>query len=331
MERFVAIDHVCAWPNLTLLPDDTIVASIFDQPCHGTWEGDVACWSSRDAGRSWESLGIPAPHAPGTNHMHVAAGLAHDGALIVISSGWTHKAPRGQEPPEGDRTPLSPWVSRSTDGGSSWEQGRDVAMPDGLPPVMPYGNIVRCPDRTLGACFYSRRPDADHRAFLLRSSDDGRTWDDPAPIGPGCYSETPILCLDERRWLAGGRAQEDGHVELVASEDGGLTWECRGQLTLPGQHPSDLLRLRDGRILAVYGIRNRGLYGLGARASGDEGRTWGAPVLLLDLEDTSDGGYPSSVQVADGTIVTAYYSDGIPAHRRWHMGVLRWSPDLLAD
>ena len=329
MERFVAIDDVCAWPNLTLLPDGTVVASIFDQPCHGTWEGDVACWASSDAGRTWQPLSIPAQHAPGTNHMHVAAGIAHDGALIVISSGWTHQAPRGQEPPPGERTQLSPWVSRSTDGGRSWEQSRDVAVPAGIPPAMPYGHIVRCPDGTLGASFYSRRPNADHRAFLLRSSDDGRTWGDPTPIGPGRYSETPILCLDERRWLAGGREQADGHVDLVVSEDGGRAWERRGDLTLPGQHPADLVGLRDGRIVAVYGLRNRGLYGVAARASEDEGRTWGAPVLLVDLEDTSDGGYPSSVQMEDGTMVTAYYSDGIPAHRGWHMGVVRWTPEQL--
>ena len=35
MERYVAIDDVCAWPNLTLMPDGAIVATIFNQPTSG--------------------------------------------------------------------------------------------------------------------------------------------------------------------------------------------------------------------------------------------------------------------------------------------------------
>lgn len=328
MERFIAIDNVCAWPNLTRLADDTLVAAIFNQPCHGTWEGDIECWRSVDGGKSWQPLSVPAPHAPGTNHMHVAAGLAHDGAFIVISSGWTHKAPRGQAPPAGERTGLLPTVSRTVDGGRSWQQSRAVSMPEGIPPLMPYGDIVRSPDGTLGVSFYSRTGVDQHRAYLLRSRDDGLTWGEPAVIGGGFFSETPVLCLDEQRWLAAGRDQSDGHVELVVSDDGGQTWSGQGSLTMPGQHPAHLLHLLDDRILLVYGIRNQGMYGVAARLSDDEGRTWGEPLLLVDLEETNDGGYPCSAQLADGTIVTAFYSDGIQAHRRWHMGVVRWRAEV---
>lgn len=35
MERYVAIDGVCAWPNLTSLPSGELVATVFNQPCHG--------------------------------------------------------------------------------------------------------------------------------------------------------------------------------------------------------------------------------------------------------------------------------------------------------
>lgn len=34
-ERYVAIDNVCAWPNLTLMPDGSVVATIFNRPYHG--------------------------------------------------------------------------------------------------------------------------------------------------------------------------------------------------------------------------------------------------------------------------------------------------------
>ena len=54
MERFIAVDNVCAWPNLTLMPDGAIVATIFNQPTHLRWPGDVECWASTDEGHTWD-------------------------------------------------------------------------------------------------------------------------------------------------------------------------------------------------------------------------------------------------------------------------------------
>ena len=326
MERFIAIDDVCAWPNLTQMPDGSIVATIFNQPCHGRWEGDVECWSSADGGERWQRIGVPAEHEPGANRMNVAAGLAHDGALVVIASGWSHKAPRGEEPPAGTSTVLSPWVCRSDDGGRSWVRTEEVALPEGIPPLIPFGDIVRAADGSLGVSFYSWHEKGRNTAYLLRSRDDGRTWGEAVVIGADDYNETDLLCLDEKRWLAAARTLKDGHLDLFRSEDGGSTWMRRGVLTLPGQHPAHLLQLADGGILLVYGIRNRGLYGVGARLSMDDGESWGAPMLLVDAEGATDGGYPSSVQLADGSIATAYYCNQIPAHRRYHMGIVRWEP-----
>ena len=45
-----AIQGTCAWPNCQILPDGTILALIFNQPCHGLWEGDLDCWASEDGG-----------------------------------------------------------------------------------------------------------------------------------------------------------------------------------------------------------------------------------------------------------------------------------------
>ena len=88
MERYIAIDNVCAWPNLTRMPDGRIIAAIFNQPCHGRWEGDVEGWETRDEGRFWTRCGVAAPHEPETNRMNVGAGLAGNGDLIVLASGW---------------------------------------------------------------------------------------------------------------------------------------------------------------------------------------------------------------------------------------------------
>ena len=44
-ERFIAVDNVCAWPNLTRL-DDELVVAIYNQPVHGRWHGDIDIWGS---------------------------------------------------------------------------------------------------------------------------------------------------------------------------------------------------------------------------------------------------------------------------------------------
>ena len=36
--------------------------------------------------------------------------------------------------------------------------------------------------------------------------------------------------------------------------------------------------------------------------------------------------YPSSVQLKDGRILTAYYAMAIPGHSGYHMGVVIWDP-----
>ena len=67
-------DHIKALYDA--MPDGAVVATIFNQPCHGAWEGDVECWASTDGGRLWQLRGVPAEHEPRTNRMNVAAGLA---------------------------------------------------------------------------------------------------------------------------------------------------------------------------------------------------------------------------------------------------------------
>jgi len=45
----------------------------------------------------------------------------------------------------------------------------------------------------------------------------------------------------------------------------------------------------------------------------------------VDLQQATDCGYPSSAQLGDGTLVTAYYAKGIAQHQRYHMGIARWT------
>lgn len=85
LDQAAVVKGVCAWPNLTVLPDGTNTACIFNRPSHGALPGDVDCYASTDDGRTWKKRGTVAKHEPSANRMNVAAGLAHNGDLVVLA------------------------------------------------------------------------------------------------------------------------------------------------------------------------------------------------------------------------------------------------------
>lgn len=319
-ESWTAIQGVCAWPNLQRLPGGTLVATIFNQPCHGEWEGDLDCWASLDQGRSWAFHGRPAPHEPRTNRMNCAVGQARNGDLVVLVSGWSNREPVGRSTPATRGQILKPWVCRSRDGGKTWSHS--VAFPD-PPPVgtgidnqfVPFGDIQQASDGSLVASVYTRKDNGRNNG-LLRSRDDGHTWGHWAELNP-VGNETAILHLGAGKWLAASRmferAGQAHHLELFSSGDDARTWTRRGPLTLPGQITGHLARLQDGRTLLSYGNRNKGNFGVDARVSEDQGVTWGPPFRIAETPE-SDCGYPASVEVAADEVVTAYYTRVSPGH-----------------
>ncbi|MDP1591398.1 MAG: hypothetical protein Q8M07_26825, partial [Prosthecobacter sp.] len=140
--RFVAIDNVCAWPCLTLMPDGSINTTIFGKPSHGQVAGAAECWNSPD-GEFWTLRGIPAPNDENTNRMNVAAGLAKNGDLLVLCSGWTdEKQPQRPKQAVFRDDILSTWVCRSSDGGKTWSQIKEFPAPDaGWTHHIPFGDI----------------------------------------------------------------------------------------------------------------------------------------------------------------------------------------------
>lgn len=336
ISRFVVIDNVCAWPNIMMLPNGTIAAVIHNTPSHGQMEGSVECWVS-DNGEFWEMRGMPVQNDPNTVRMNVAAGLANNGDLLVITSGWTNEQQPGQ-PKRGNfrdgHIPVA--VTRSNDNGATWTQFEGFPEPEeGWSRFVPFGDIVIGDDGLLHASAYTRgspndpnsasRYDRRRQSWFFSSRDDGKTWEKTSMIGPD-HNETTLLYLGEQKWLAGARINIPNSIDLFYSNDNGKTWKDPQRVTGPRQMPGNLYRLNDGRVLFTYGNREfkEGNRGILAKLSNDEGKTWSSPIQIAQLD--GDLGYPSSVQRADGKIVTAYYSSLIDNHSRYHMGVAIWDP-----
>lgn len=335
MKKYLAIDNVCAWPNIKKLSNDEVVAIIFNQPCHLLWEGTIECWVSANHGRGWELRSPVVVNEPTTSRGNVAVGLNAQGHLVVLCGGWDQAAPAPEKFCQGninddrikykmkERSPLPIVVSVSEDNGHTWKS-QDIKI-EGTDHStwVPFGEIIILEDGSLGCSMYScgeKNADRTTCAYFFKSVDNGKAWQSVSCIKEK-GNETEIVKLPNGKILAAVRSRV---LDLYESIDDGISWKYVNQLTMTGMFPAGFTLLNDDHLLLTYGIRHRGLYGIGAMTMDLESETWGSPMLIADFDDAWDGGYPSNVQLDNGEIVTAYYCSPNTNHNRYHMGVVIW-------
>lgn len=336
LERYISIDQVCAWPNLSTLANGTQVVSIFNKPSHGRMPGDVECWISEDGGRFWDKKGTSVPHDPMTNRMNVAAGTANNNDLIVIASGWTLKESGENNDLFNLTSVIRAWVSCSGDGGKKWKVHKDAfpVAAIGFTEYIPFGDILEAHDGSLRVMAYNQSNDkAVNTASMFSSSDNGKTWKWLSQMSDGKntsafskgHNETAPFHVGKGKWIAAARRWKAGQaMDLFISNDDGKTWTLESPLTEENQHPGHITRLNDGNLLLTFGNRIQGAFGVGIKMSKDNGQTWGKTRLLINDLTSSDCGYPASVQLKDGSVMTVFYAKGNATHHRYHMGTIIW-------
>lgn len=339
-ERFVAMDGACGWPILVPMPDGKVACFIWPDASHGYVEGAIECWLSSDGGTTWQKTSTPVPHQPTMNRMNVAAGLTAKSDLIAVVGGWNMRKPAGWRPNPlekashgtffADANTLDPIPAVSKDGGLTWSSYSPVisGQDNGY---TPYGRIGSLPGGELGLMMYT-----DVAGFFT-SGDDGRSWKRRSSVSEvsKAYNEIAWVVLENGELYAAARTGDDQRLVGLRSVDEGRSWTKERDLTLSMQHPADLTHLPDGRLLLSYGVRNEGGWGIWVRFADATAKFWSAPMMLVDLEGATDqrldshpqrdGGYPSTIVLEDGTLLTAYYNRGMPSHNRYHVGVVRWS------
>lgn len=267
---------------------------------------EAALMCSRDEGKTWSEprlLGLPGRPAQ--------LSCAKDGLLIMAAGASLY---------------------RSVDEGWTWERC-EVAWERFASPeqtMRGYGETNGCvelPDGTiLCSCFAHHTPMQtvrDWHSYLIRSTDQGRTWGDATFVvhtdevsyvllpGGKLLGFARVDTMYARDiWGVTGQTGEGGDtVTMMESGDFGRTWTAPRPVGLGmAQVPAFPLYLPDGRLLLVYGHRQFP-FGCQVIASRDEGRTWDLdhPLVLSWFSWDNYGGHPRSVVMQDGSIVTGYY------------------------
>ncbi len=120
-----------------------------------------------------------------------------------------------------------------------------------------------------------------------------------------------LLChirAQSKKASADGMSASVFTIYQTVSCDGGKTWSLPERIQ-PVQEgaPSHLLMHSSGVLLATYGHRANP-YGIKVIFSKDQGKTWSDGAWLYDGALSADVGYPSTIELKDGSLLTVFYA-----------------------
>ncbi|MBR5681343.1 MAG: exo-alpha-sialidase [Clostridia bacterium] len=204
------------------------------------------------------------------------------------------------------------FIRLSEDGGDTWGETIrvPVSSPHG-PNILSDGTLVY-----LGkAMFTDELPDGAVAAY--KSADGGKSWeklavlDIPEGTRPDNFHEPHVVELPSGRLLGMIRAEGQGvpfgfTMYETHSDDGGRSWSPMVCLNIPGSPPHLLLH-SSGAVILSYGRRCEP-FGERALVSYDDGESWPEEYVLHETVPC-DLGYPASVELGDGSILTVYYQN----------------------
>lgn len=220
------------------------------------------------------------------------------------------------------RQELGTWMIRSTDGGRTWSPRYDSIVNSPHGPIQLRDGRLLYPGKQLWT--------EEKRIGVAESDDDGATWRWLAEIPPRegdqvlQYHELHGVETDHGRIVVLIRNHNPANNQenlQTESDDGGRTWSPPRPIGVWGI-PAHLLRLRDGRLLMTHGHRRQPI-GNQVRVSSDGGRSWSDPVVIYGEAKSTDMGYPSTVELASGDLLTVWY-ELIPPRSQAVLRQLRW-------
>ena len=320
-------NHYHGWPTLARRKNgELLLVCSGGRESHVCPFGQVELMRSSDGGKTWSFprvlLDSPIDDrdagvletAKGSLLATTFTSLAYDERILAkdAQKNWPKEkrtrwlAAHNRVPAAARKSELGTWMIRSTDGGVTWSPRYDSLVNS------PHGPVNLKDGRVLyaGKALYKE----SGWIGVCESKDDGQSWKRLAQIptrkgdDPKQYHELHAVEATNGDLIAHIRnhnKKNAGETLQSKSKDGGKTWSEPHNIGVWGL-PSHLLRLKDGRLLMSYGHRSKP-YGNQARVSADHGKTWSDPIIVSGDGAGHDLGYPSTVQIEDGSLVTVWY------------------------
>ncbi len=342
------------WPTLTRMDDGTLVAAASGlRNAHVCPFGrNVVCFS-RDDGRTWTSPRV-VNDSPLDDRDTGAVPVGRDGLLLTwfttdnredLSRAPAADLPRWEEAvaritEENAAANVGAWACLSRDRGETWE------TPVRVPLTAPHGPIRRHSGDLL---YLGKEFTSNMEGFkvgrgaiaAMNSTDGGATWNElgEVPLLPGTregnYHEPHLAELPDGKLLGMIRIEEcEGTPALKESEvvhfsmvqttsvDGGKTWTTGEPLNFHGC-PPHLMVHSNGTLICAYGRRQEP-YGERVMISRDGGDSWDYDYVLRDDGPDTDLGYPSTVELRDGSLLTMYYQKSDKVEDKCSLLWSRW-------
>jgi hypothetical protein len=316
--------------TVTVMRDGEIVVTCREATDHLAIDGRIVAFRSNDNGQTWNGkevlydLGHCDHRAAPIFELPNGDWLTTDyraGGEYSVEDIWDIKAAKHGP---------TLWGAWSTDKGKTWNFSDEPMTVPGA--HFPYAEVerhmIQLPSGRLlvPANYIETGPNGAeptwqvYRIALFCSDDDGRSWRvlshlprHPHTIGEATLLQTKggKIILLSRTSHSGDDAMAKGGLLQSDSDDDGQSWSEWRQTGMSSMDsPGHLIQLQDGRILCTHASRSYpgSVY---VTLSSDEGTTWDTANTRIVTNDIAnwDSCYPTSGQMADGTIITVWYAN----------------------
>lgn len=214
---------------------------------------------------------------------------------------------------EPEKTVSGNYVKLSDDYGVTWSENIPVPM------TAPHGPSVGndgCPI-FMGRIGTDENPENVNRIGFYHSEDGGRSWTlrgvvpIPEDLTTDHMHEPHVVQLPSGRLLGAIRVHcrpvyPEFTVYTTFSDDGGYTWSMPECIGVDGS-PPQLMIHSSGAVICSYSCRNGDMRSERACVSYDGGETWAEDYELNADVPYNDLGYPATVELSDGSLLTVYY------------------------
>ncbi len=317
------------WPSVTRDENGTLYAVCSGFRCaHICPFGKTVMYISKNNGETWSP-----PIVVNDSYLDDRdAGILYMGKGRMLVTWFCHKVgayknwptPANEDAIHGMEASIEKLPPEHKHGGSYIKISEDYGMTWSetikVPISAPHGPNLRRDGSLiyLGKDMWPSDEDSGYNGKIraIESRDGGYTWTElgevPVPEGitPANFHEPHVVELPDGRLLGAIRAEGDNipnkqTTYTTFSDDGGLTWatpECIGVYGMPPH----LLLHSSGAIICAFGRR---VAPIGERAvvSYDFGKTWEDEYILDERSRDYDLGYPATVELDDGSLLTVYY------------------------